>query len=144
MKKIELKKVAAAIVWNGLKSTPPKEFPTMGEIESASRVIEDIEKAIPEFVDIIKGGEEIKNEMMKSVGQKLPASLQKKREEYMRKSTEVETKKGKEMVKIEFEDDDFNNFFQQCERWGKNWFTNIGGLMEFRKCLTDANSKPKK
>ena len=141
MKKLELKKVAVAIVWNGLKTTPPKEFPTIGEIESASKVIDELKESIPEFVKIIEEGEAIGNEMAKG---KITPELQKKREEYLKKTNEIESKNGKDIVKIELEDEDFKVFFQQCERWGKNWFNRIDGLLDFRKVLTAANSEPKK
>jgi len=140
MKNLELKKVSIAIVWNGLKGTPPREFPTIGEIESASNVLDKFKEAIPEFVKIIEEGENIGNEMMRG---KMTPELQKRREEYLKKTTEIENKHGKEIVKIELEDEEFNAFFQQCERWSKNWFNRIDGLLDFRKELNKANSAPK-
>ena len=140
MKNLELKKVSIAIVWNGLKGTPPREFPTIGEIESASNVLDKFKEAIPEFVKIIEEGENIGNEMMRG---KMTPELQKRREEYLKKTTEIENKHGKEIVKIELENEDFNTFFQQCERWSKNWFNRIDGLLDFRKELNKANSAPK-
>jgi len=140
MKNLELKKVSIAIVWNGLKGTPPREFPTIGEIESASNVLDKFKEAIPEFVKIIEEGENIGNEMMRG---KMTPELQKRREEYLKKTNEIENKHGKEIVKIELEDEEFNAFFQQCERWSKNWFNRIDGLLDFRKELNKANSAPK-
>ena len=140
-KTLELKKVSVAIAWNGLRGTPPKEFPTMGEIESASKVIEELKEAIPEFVKIIEEGEAIGNQMMMG---KMTPELQKRREEYLKKTNEIESKNGKEIVKIKLENEDFKNFFQQCERWSKNWFGRIDGLMDFRKELNKTNSEPKK
>ena len=140
-KTLELKKVSIAIAWNGLKGTPPKEFPTMGEIESASKVIEKLKEAIPEFAKIIEEGEAIGNQMMMG---KMTPELQKRREEYLKKTNEIESKNGKEIVKIKLENEDFKNFFQQCERWSKNWFGRIDGLMDFRKELNKTNSEPKK
>ena len=141
MKNLELKKVSVAITWNGLKGTPPKEFPTIGEIESASKVLDKLKETIPEFVEIIEEGEAIGNEMM---GGGMTPELQKRREEYLKKTNEIESKNGKEIVKIELENEDFKNFFQQCERWSKNWFGRIDGLMDFRKELNKTNSEPKK
>jgi len=140
MKNLELKKVSIAIVWNGLKGTPPREFPTIGEIESASNVLDKFKEAIPEFVKIIEEGENIGNEMIRG---KMTPELQKRREEYLKKTTEIENEHGKEIVKIELEDEEFNAFFQQCERWSKNWFNRIDGLLDFRKELNKANSAPK-
>ncbi|OIO42837.1 hypothetical protein AUJ63_01765 [Candidatus Pacearchaeota archaeon CG1_02_35_32] len=140
MKNLELKKVSIAVVWNGLKSTPPKEFPTIGEIESASKVLDKLKETIPEFVKIIEEGEAIGNEIMSG---KMTPELQKRREEYLKKTIEIENKHGKEIVKIELEDEEFNAFFQQCERWSKNWFNRIDGLLDFRKELNKANSAPK-
>ena len=139
-KTLELKKVSIAVVWNGLKGTPPKEFPTIGEIESASKVLDKLKETIPEFVKIIEEGEAIGNEIMSG---KMTPELQKRREEYLKKPTEIENKHGKEIVKIELEDEEFNAFFQQCERWSKNWFNRIDGLLDFRKELNKANSAPK-
>ena len=140
MKNLELKKVSIAIAWNGLKGTPPREFPTIGEIESASNVLDKLKETIPEFVEIIEEGEAIGNEMM---GGEMTPELQKRREEYLKKTIEIENKHGKEIVKIELEDEEFNAFFQQCERWSKNWFNRIDGLLDFRKELNKANSAPK-
>jgi len=75
---------------------------------------------------------------------KMTPELQKRREEYLKKTNEIESKNGKEIVKIELENEDFNTFFQQCERWSKNWFNRIDGLMDFRKELNKTNSEPKK
>ena len=141
MKILELKKVSIAVVWNGLKSTPPKEFPTIGEIESASKVLDKLKETIPEFVKIIEEGEAIGNEIMSG---KMTPKLQKRREEYLKKTIEIENKYGKEIVKIELENEEFNAFFQQCERWAKNWFNKIDGFLDFRKELNKANSAPKK
>ena len=140
MKNLELKKVSVAITWNGLKGTPPREFPTIGEIESASKVLDKLKETIPEFVKIIEEGEAIGNEIMSG---KMTPELQKRREEYLKKTAEIENEHGKEIVKIELEDEEFNAFFQQCERWSKNWFNRIDGLLDFRKELNKANSAPK-
>lgn len=141
MKVLKTRKVNVTICWNGLRSTPPKDFPTIGELESVGRILEAFEAQVPEFVSVLKEGEKLNESIMvKDIKDK---EVVKARQEYLQKATETEKKSGDEIVEVEFEDDDFNTFFQQFERWGKNWFNKVEPFLVFRKDINDTNRQAK-
>jgi len=142
MKVLKTRRVNIAICWSGLRSTPPKEFPTMGEMESTARILESFKGSVPEFVETIKEGEKLNEDIV--AGNIKEKDAVKARAEYLKKSAITEKKNGDEAVEVEFEDEDFNTFFQQFERWGKNWFMKIEPFFAFRKDMNDTNRQPKK
>lgn len=141
MKKLKTKKVNLVLCWNNLKAMPPKEFPSVDEIISTSNILGALKETIPEFVEMIKEGEKLNTEIVS--GKIKPEEVEKKRREYFQKSSKLEQEIGDKVVEVEFEDSDFNTFFQQFERWGKNWFNRVETYLEFRKDINQANSSPK-
>ncbi len=130
--------------WGGLRNIPPKDFPTVGEIESTGRILKVLKDAIPEFVKVVDKGEEIGNKMTVTEKEEDKMALQKERQDFIRESSKVEEDFGREVIDVAFENDDFNVFFQQFERWGKNWFFKIEQFIDFRKEMCATNSQPKK
>ncbi|MBT9165078.1 MAG: hypothetical protein DDT23_01093 [candidate division WS2 bacterium] len=141
MKTLTTKKVFIVICWNGLRSIPPREFPTIGELEQTAKILDLFAEPIPEFIEVFEEGEKLNTDILtKKYDEK---EIQEKRTEYLNKSNLLEIKAGDEIVEIEFEDAEFNTFFQQFERWGKNWFFKLSAYLEFRKDLNATNSQPK-
>ena len=141
MKQLKTKKINIVICWNNLKNTPPKEFPTMNEMEKMPDLLDLFEGAISEFVEIIKVGEEMNNKIIS--GEVTGDDVMRSRKEWGEKSRKIEAKeKGKEII-VEFENEEFNTFFQQFERWGKNWFNDLREYLAFRKDLNYTNAQPK-
>jgi len=139
MKLLRTKKVNVAICWNGLRNTPPKEFPNIGEIENTEQILKILEEAIPDFTEILKEGDKIADALRSTEDINDP-EIVKQRKEFIEKSQKLEDTEGNEIVDIEFENSDFNTFFQQFERWGKNWFLKLGSFLEFRRDLNETNS----
>jgi len=142
MKIIKTKRVNIAVCWNGLRNTAPKQFPTIAEMEKTGTILETFEEAIPEFVGMIKEGETLNKDIQ--TGKIKPEEIAKEKTEYGKKSNMTEGKMGDQEVSVEFENDEFNTFFQQFERWGKDWFAKLDAFLAFRKDINVANKQPKK
>jgi len=142
MKIVKTKRVNIAVCWNGLRNTTPKQFPTIAEMEKTGTILETFEEAIPEFVEMIKEGETLNKDIQ--TGKIKPEEIAEKKTEYGKKSNMTEGKMGDQEVSIEFENDEFNTFFQQFERWGKDWFAKLDAFLAFRKDINNANKQPKK
>ena len=142
MKTLKTKKVNLVICWNGLRNTSPKDFPNIAEMEKTMDILAILKKGAGEFVELIKKGEDMNTELQNSgiKGEQVMA----KRAEFQKESNELEAKKGKDVVKVEFEDDFFSIFCKQFERWGRNWFFKLEPYLEFRKDLLgdQAQSEP--
>lgn len=149
MKQLNTKRINVVIAWNNLRLVPPKEIPTIQEMEQTSEIFTVLEEAIPEFVELIMEGETLRKELSKTGDlpeaetKKANEDWQVKNKKWQQKTNALETKTGDEIISVEFENEQFNTFFQQCERWGKNWFGNIKEYLAFRKDLNDTNSQPK-
>lgn len=141
MKLLKTKKVNVAIVYNGLMNTPPKEFPTMAELEQTPVIVEKLKTEIPEFVKSIGEAEKMNTDII--TGKIKNEDIDKARSDYYKVSTNLEMEKGKEVVGIDFENNEFNTFFQQFERWGRNWFIKMEAYLEFRKDMNATNAQPK-
>lgn len=141
MKLLKSKKVNIAICLNGLMNMPPKDFPTMTEMEHTPEIIVKLKELIPEFVKSIEDGDKMNLGII--TGKIRTEDIDRTRSEYYKVSTNLEKEKGDEIVNIEFENDEFNTFFQQFERWGRLWFIKLEAFLEFRKDLNTTNAQPK-
>ncbi len=140
MKKLKLKRIHILSCWNNLRATPPKEFPTIDEMEKTGEILDALKEQINGFLPLIEKGEKINREI--NSGSLKPEKIMEKRREFIKESEEIENKIGQDMVEIEFENDAFNTFFQQFERWGKNWFSRVDEFLSARKSFNETNSKP--
>ncbi|MCX6724249.1 MAG: hypothetical protein NT155_03720 [Candidatus Staskawiczbacteria bacterium] len=134
MKSLTSKTINFFICWNNLRIVPPKLFPTIQEIEKTSEILEILEKEIPNFVKLVMEGEEMRKES--------PISPE-KQEDWNNRTKILGNKEGGKILTVEFENDQFNTFFQQFERWGKDWFSNIKEFLEFRRDMNATNSQSK-
>jgi len=141
MKTIKTRKVNIAIFWNGLRNMPPKEFNSVKELENTSRILETLKSAIPTFVDSILEGEKMNRDI--SLGVIKKDDTTKVRNDYYIKSTKIETDEGDEIIEVELENDEFNTFFEQFGKWGKNWFNKIELFLEANNDINKGNKKVK-
>ena len=142
MKTIKTKKLNIAICYNNLRNTAPKEFPTMIELDKTPGILETLKEAVPKFVESSLEGEKMNADIIS--GKMKKEEISKMRNEYIQKATKFEIEHGDEVIEVEFENDDFNVFFQQCERWGKLWFVKLEAFIGFRKDLNEGNKHVKK
>jgi hypothetical protein len=135
MKTLNTKKINLAICWNGLRNIQPKDFPTIPEMESTVTILSLLKEQLKDFSEIIGRLEDI------NAGDEKDAD--KKRAEALKDLRKVESQQLEDEATIEFENADFNIFFQQFERWGKNWFAKVDVFLNFRKDMNLTNSQPK-
>lgn len=141
MKTLKTRKVNIAVCWSGLRNMPPKAFPNIGEMEKTGEILEALEKAVPEFVAMLKEGEELNTDMQ--TGKLDPEELMAKKQDFSKRSNILEGKVGNAEIEVGLENDAFNTFFQQFERWGKDWFAKLEPYLAFRKEMTRTNGQPK-
>ena len=141
MKTLKTRKVNIAVCWSGLRNMPPKAFPNIGEMEKTGEILELFKKTTPEFVEMLKEGEVLNTDIQ--TGKIAPEELMAKKQDFGKRSNSLEGEVGNKEVSVEFENDTFNTFFQQFERWGKDWFMKLESFLEFRKEMIATNNQPK-
>ena len=142
MKILKTKAVNVAICWNGLRNTPPKIFPNVDEMKKVADILDSFKEVIPDFAEVLIEGEQLNTDIQS--GKLDPEKIAEGKTEFQKKSNLLEQQKGNEEVTIEFENDVFNTFFQQFERWGKEWFFKLEPYLEFRKDMNVTNQQSKK
>lgn len=141
MKTLTTKSVNIVICWNNLKNLPPKAFQTIEEMEITQVILDTLEEAIPLFSKIIKEGEELNKKII--TGDVTGTNVAEVRKEWSERSRKLEEKEKDKEVTIEFENEEFNTFFQQFGRLGKEWFNSVKEFLSFRADLNKTNQQPK-
>jgi len=141
MKILKTKKVNIAVCWSGLRNMQPKAFPNIGEMEKTGEILELFANVAPEFVEMLKEGDILNTDIQ--TGKLGPEELMAKKQDFSKRSNLLEGNIGEKEVSVEFENDTFNTFFQQFERWGKDWFAKLEPYLAFRKAMTATNGQPK-
>lgn len=138
MKILKTSKLFAKICYNNLRNVPPKEFPNVEEMENSQAVVGILKEKLKDFIPLQKILDPLTIRI--NNGEKVEPS------EIVEMSTKLrmmdESYTG-QAVEITFEDAQFNTFFQEFERWGKNWFGRVDDFLLFRKEMSEANSQPK-
>ena len=142
MKVLKTKQVNIAICWNGIRNTPPKDFPSVEEMEKTADLLDTLKESIPEFSKVLEEGEKLNTDIQ--AGKLKPDELMEKKTDFQKRSNSLEQEKGEQEISIEFETDAFNTLFQQFERWGREWFFKLEPYLAFRKDLNTTNQQPKK
>ena len=109
MKTITTKELYIVICWNNLRNLQPRAFLTIDEMEKTQEVIEILEEAIPEFVKVIREGEELN--MQIGGGEIVFDDIAKKRKEWTEKSIKIEKQNKEKITTIELENENFNNLY---------------------------------
>ena len=155
MKILKTKQLNIAVAWSFLKSVPPKEYETMGDIERSVEIVKKLSESIPAFVEHRNAGEDfnkkvIKNEIQDIVeGEKTITAgeqIEAWHKEFDKKGELIGANEGNEVVDVEFEDPVFNTFFQFChnKKWGaRMWFSEVPDYLSFLADLNQANAMPK-
>ena len=141
MKTLKTKKVNIAVCWSGLRNVPPRAFPNIEEMEKTGEILKAFEEAAPEFVKMLKEGEILNTDIQ--TGKLKPEELMEKRQDFSKRSNLLEGNVGDREVSVELENDIFNTFFQQFERWGKEWFAKLEPYLAFRKEMATTNGQSK-
>jgi len=139
IKTLKIKRVFAWAIYNNLKRTPPKDFPTTGEIRST---ITDILPALKSHVFFYSEKIEEATELS------IKVSLKEIGEEESKKAVEkinddwktYNKEHGEEIVEIPLDDEGFKTLKTQFERegWGKNWIVTVEEFGELLEAFAEA------
>ena len=139
-KTLKTKRRFAYFAHLSLKGTPPKDFPTIEEMELT------VEEILPALREEAKGynvfrerADEVSTKL--ASGDMSSTEVEKVIKEINIDATKFENEHRLDEIKIELENSTFNTFFQQFERWGKEWFLKLEDFIEFRKAMNDTNKE---
>lgn len=139
IKTLKIKRVFAFTIHRGLKTLPPKEYPTTDEIKKTiTDILPALKMHIQTYLDMSSKAEELA----------VKVSVKEMNDEEMKKGVDVineEWKKyskeeGSNVVEVTLEGDAFNTFRAQFERdgWGKTWVANIEEFAELMEAFSEA------
>ena len=138
-KTLKTKRVFAYAVYNSLRKTPPKDFPTTGEIKvTISDILPAFKTHAAQYVDMIKQAEELS---VKLVAKEIDEEGSKKAIDVINAAWRAYTKEhGDDIVEIALEGEAFTTLKAQFERegWGATWLANIEEFGEFADSMTAA------
>lgn len=129
------------VCWNNLRRIPPKAFPNIEEIDKTFSILQLLENEIADFAKTIRETDEIIKKLSFSESEEERKIIIEKRDAMIKELNKLEEKYSDKRIEIEFENDEFNTFFQQFERWGKEWFVNIEEFLKFRQDMNETNSQ---
>ena len=138
-KTLKIKRVFAYAVYNSLRKTPPKDFPTTGEIKTTiSDILPALKTQAAQYMEFIKQAEEL---AVKVSAKELNEEQSQKAVEVINAAWRVYTKDhGDEIVSVELDGEAFTTLKAQFERddWGKTWLANIEEFGEFSDAMIEA------
>ena len=125
-KTLKIKRIFAYTIHNNLRNTPPKDYPTTGEIKSTiSFILPALKEHISEYLEMMKKAEDLS---VKVVEKELSeADVKVKIDGYNKEWKKYNKEHGSEVVEIILDDESFKTFKAQFDRdnWGKKWVANI-------------------
>ena len=139
IKTLKIRRVFAYAVYNSLKRTPPKDFPTTGEIKTTIAEIMPVLKVqAAKYVEFLKQAEEL---AVKVAAKELTEEASKKAVDAINDAWKLYTKEhGDEKVDVVLEGEAFTTLKAQFERekWGTTWLANIEEFGEFSDAMVEA------
>ena len=133
-KTLKIKRVFAWTIFNNLRNTPPKDFPTTGEIKSTiNDVLPALKSHVVYYIEAMKKAEELAaNVASKGISEGAAKMVVDKLNDEWRVYNKEH---GSEVIKIDLDDEGFKTLKAQFDRegWGKKWVANLeefGELIE--------------
>lgn len=139
MKTLKIKRIFAYTIYNNLRNTPPKEYPTTGEIKSTiSDILPAFKSNIEEYLTIVKKAEALN--VAKNAKEITEADFVKKIDEINVEFKAYGKEHNDEMIEVKLENEAFTTLKSQFDRenWGKGWVANIEEFIEVDKAFTEA------
>ena len=139
-KTLKIKRVFTWTILNNLKGTPPKDFPTTGEIKSTiTTIMPALKEHTTFYSDLMKKAEE-HNQKLSSKA----ITDEESKVEIEKMNTELRDfnkEKGLEIVDVSLDDEGFKVLKAQFERdgWGKKWVVNIEEFGELMLAFDEAS-----
>ena len=145
IKTLKLKRVFVYTIYRSLKSTPPKEYPSTGEIKlTINDILPALKKNIDEYVkmsakvDVLS----VKVQTKELKESELQGEVDKINEEFK----DYHKEHGNEIVEVALDGESFTALKSQFERdnWGKTWVVNIEEFSELMDVFAEAEKSEKK
>ena len=133
-KTLKTKRVFAWAIYNNLRGTAPKDFPTTGEIKNTiTSVLPALKAQVEPYIELLKKAEELSARV---ASKELDEAAAKEAVDKINVEWKAYNKDhGNEIVEVVLDDESFKTLKTQFERegWGKNWIANLeefGELLE--------------
>ena len=138
-KLLKLKRVFVLSVYNNLRTTPPRDYPTAGEIkDTISTILPALKEHVSEYVAMTTKAEEL---ALKVSTKELDEEGAKKAVDKINEDWRDYTKDhGKEVCEVSLSDEAFKTLRTQFERenWGQKWTSNLDEYAEMNEAFTEA------
>ena len=138
-KTLKLKRIFVYSVYNHLRSTSPKNYPTTGEIkETISDVLPALKVYISTYLDLLTKAESLSVKLMaKEISEEASKTQVERINVEWRKYNTVH---GQEVCSIVLSEEGFKTLRSQFERegWGKSWTANIDEFSEMMGAFAEA------
>lgn len=138
-KTLKIRRVFAWAIYDNLKRTPPKDYPTTGEIKSTiSDVLPALKNHVVEYVKRIEQATELSDRSIaKEIGEEeVKAGVEKINDQWRAYNREH----GNDVVEVALDDEGFKILKSQFDRegWGKKWVANIDEFSELLEAFAAA------
>ena len=138
-KTLKTKRVFVYAIYNNLRNTPPKDYPSTAEIKSTIQVIlPALKETVSGYVDLMKKAEELSvrlqdKNLAKEEGDKLVTSMNDEWKGYNKEH-------GNDIVDLTLDEEGFKTLKAQFERegWGKKWIATIEEFGELLEAFAEA------
>ena len=138
-KTLKVKRVFAYAIYNNLKNTPPKDFPTTGEIRSTiSNVLPALREHLSEYIDRMHQAEEIARKIRdKALGEK---EAQDRVDAINEGWSAYNRDHGSDIVEVSLDEEGLKTLRSQFDResWGKKWLANLEEFAELLEAFDEA------
>ena len=138
-KTLKIKRVFLYAIYNSLRQTPPKDYPTVAEIKSTiNAILPALKEAVTGYIELFTKVQDLAEQVREK---KLSEEESKAKVDAMNDQwKEYNTAHGNEVVDIVLDDESFKTFKAQFERdkWGKNWLANIEEFGELAAAFDEA------
>ena len=139
-KPLKTRRIFAYTIHNNLRNTPPKDYPTTGEIKSTiSSILPALKEHISEYLEMFKAWEGLAEKVaLKEITQK---ESQAEVDKYNEKFRKYNKEHGNEIVEINLDEEGFKTLKAQFDRegWGKKWVANIEEFAELSDAFVEAS-----
>jgi len=138
-KKLKIKRIFTYTIYNFLRSVPPKEYPTTGEIKvTISSIMPALKEHLSAYMDLMKRVDDMtiatrEKKMTEEQSKKKLAELNEEFRKY-------NLSDGLEVVEVSLDEEGMKTLRMQFDRdnWGKTWVANIEEFGELEAAFTEA------
>ncbi|OGK92131.1 MAG: hypothetical protein A2X50_00280 [Candidatus Rokubacteria bacterium GWF2_70_14] len=138
-KVLKLKRVYVLSVYNNLRTTPPRDFPTAGEIkDTISTILPALKEHISTYAEMTTRAEALAlkvstKEIDEEGAKKAVDAINEEWREYTKQS-------GKDVCEVALSEEGFKTLRSQFEReaWGPKWTSNLDEYGEMAEAFAEA------